>query len=106
MPNGPEEVGMPQPNGDRMSAVKELMTQYPEGQSAGAGGLEVDINSFPELRDKKEGDTAVINVKVSSLRGTTAVLEPYSESRDKEVQNKQEMIKPSDPKSGENLSGR
>jgi hypothetical protein len=52
---------------------------------SGDSGMGLDVNQYPELKGKKEGDTVTITAKVSSVQGTMVYIQPHTEESGKNI---------------------
>lgn len=78
------------PRGMAVSKVMSMNPTIPEG-------TKLDISLFPELSGKKVGDVATITIKISSIDGKVAMVEPYKEEIAPEVLPEQGQVAPAIP---------
>ena len=94
---------MPGPDPQRMKIAQSLMQEQGAPQSGPApdqvatpspNEVPIDIASFPELKDKKEGDVATISVKIKSVQGRQAIITPVDNAQDKMDKDSKSMAQP------------
>lgn len=85
---------------ERFKAIQNMMESTPpkEGMNKGAeeGQLCFDVNQFPELRGKKEGDIATVSVKVEKIEGTNVYASPNDEEKNKQEEKMGKSPMPED----------